>query len=221
MELNITELELEDSNTSFSIPENMFPNLENKIIMNSTIENEGNKKKVQFFNDARPMIQTIPKSESKMVRPQVPIQKQQVSYEDILSKMGMVVENGKLLLINNHQTIQNTKTNKNIQTNKNTQTNKNIQTNKNTHQTNVHLPENQDIPKNSYIYNKFFKKETQQYDQPRRPMSAIELRDMLIMDILQKQRVKQMKSTKLIMPTSNINVSRTGNMNKLFSFSNR
>jgi hypothetical protein len=206
MELNITELELEDSNTSFSIPENMFPNLENKIIMHDIV-NDANKKKVQFFNDAKPMIQFIPKSEAKMVRPQVPIQKQQISYEDILSKMGMVVDNGKLLLINSHQTAQNTKKNKNIQE---------------TQKPDVYLPENQNVPKNSYIYNKYFKNETQQNDQPRRPMSAVELRDMLINDILQKQRIKQMKSTKLIMPTSNINFSRSsGNMNKLFSFSNR
>jgi hypothetical protein len=45
---------------------------------------------------------------------------------------------------------------------------------------------------------------------------------MLIKDIIQKHRVKQMKNTKLIMPTSNINFSRSSaNMNKLFSFSNR
>ena len=150
------------------------------------------------------MIQFIPKTDAKMVRPHVPVPKQQLSYEDIISKMGMVVENGKLHLINNRQTIQNTKTNRNIQ------------------QPDVHVPENQNVPKNSYIYNKYFKKEVQQdYNQPRRPMSAIELRNMLIKDILQKHRVKQMKSTKLIMPTANINVARTGNMNKLFSFSNR
>ena len=204
MELNITELE--DSNTSFSIPENMFPNLENKIIMHDIV-NDANKKKVQFFNDAKPMIQFIPKSEAKMLRPQVPIQKQQISYEDILSKMGMVVDNGKLLLINSRQTAQNTKTNKNIQE---------------TQKPDIYLPENQNVPKNSYIYNKYFKNETEQYAEPRRPMSAVELRDMLINDILQKQRIKQMKSTKLIMPTANIHFARSsGNMNKLFSFSNR
>jgi hypothetical protein len=208
MELNITELENKD--THFSIPENMFPTLENKIIMNENVY-DTNKKKVQFFNDAKPMIQTIPKMNAKVVRPNVPIQKQQISYEDILSKMGMVVENGKLLLINSHQTTQNTKINKNIQTPKNIQ------------KPDVYVPENQNIPNNSYIYNKYFKKEVQQdTNQPRRPMSAIELRNMLINDILQKQRVKQMKSTKLIMPTSNIHFSRnSGNMNKLFSFSNR
>jgi hypothetical protein len=124
MELNITELgDIRDS--QFAIPENMFPNLENKIIMNENINT--NKKTVQFFNDAKPMIQNIPKSEAKVFRPHVPVQKQQISYEDILSKMGMVVDNGKLLLINNRQTMQNTKTNRNIQTNQNIQPNRNIQ----------------------------------------------------------------------------------------------
>jgi hypothetical protein len=205
MELNITELE--DRNTQFVIPENMFPALENKIISNDS----ANKKTVQFFNDAKPMIQIIPKTDAKMVRPHVPVPKQQLSYEDLLSKMGMVVENGKLHLINNRQTVQNTKTNRNIQG-----------PNIHVQEPNIHVPENQNVPKNSYIYNKYFKKESQQnFNQPRRPMSAIELRNMLINDILQKHRVKQMKSTKLIMPTANINVARTGNMNKLFSFSNR
>ena len=204
MELNITELE--DRDTQFVIPENIFPTLENKIISSDNT----NKKKVQFLHDAKPMIQIIPRTDAKMVRPHVPVPKQQLSYEDIISKMGMVVENGKLHLINNRQTIQNTKSNRNIQTNQNIQ------------QPDVHVPENQNVPKNSYIYNKYFKKEVQQdYSQPRRPMSAIELRNMLIKDILQKHRIKQMKSTKLIMPTSNINVARTGNLNKLFSFSNR
>lgn len=208
MELNITELgDIRDS--QFAIPENMFPNLENKIVMNENINT--NKKTVKFFNDAKPMIQTIPKSEAKIVRPHVPVQKQQMSYEDILSKMGMVVENGKLLLINNRQTMQNTKTNKNIQ-----QPKQNIQ------QTPIYVHENPAVPNNSYIYNKYFKNELQENNQPRRPRSAIELRDMLIKDIIQKHRVKQMKNTKLIMPTSNINFSRSSaNMNKLFSFSNR
>jgi hypothetical protein len=216
MELNITELgDIRDS--QFAIPENMFPNLENKIIMNENINT--NKKTVQFFNDAKPMIQTIPKSEAKIVRPHVPVQRQQMSYEDILSKMGMVVDNGKLLLINNRQTMQNTKTNKNIQPK---QTNQNIQPNRNIQPTPIYVHENPAVPNNSYIYNKYFKNEVQQNNQPRRPMSAIELRDMLIKDIIQKHRVKQMKNTKLIMPTSNINFSRSSaNMNKLFSFSNR
>ena len=108
MELNITELE--DRDTQFVIPENIFPTLENKIISSDNAY----KKKVQFLNDAKPMIQFIPKTDAKMVRPHVPVPKPQLSYEDIISKMGMVVENGKLHLINNRQTIQNTKTNQNV-----------------------------------------------------------------------------------------------------------
>ena len=45
---------------------------------------------------------------------------------------------------------------------------------------------------------------------------------MLLQDHLQRQRIKQIKSTKLIMPTSNISMaSNNGNLNKLFNFSKR
>ena len=77
--------------------------------------------------------------------------------------------------------------------------------------------------RNSYIYNKYFNNEpSEQYD-VRRPQSAHEYRDMLIRDILQRHRIKQMKSSKLIMPTSNINFAQggSGNLNKLFTFSQR
>ena len=46
---------------------------------------------------------------------------------------------------------------------------------------------------------------------------------MLIANIIQKYKIKQIKSSKLIMPTSNINFAQgpSGNLNKLFSFSQR
>jgi len=77
---------------------------------------------------------------------------------------------------------------------------------------------------NSYIYNKYFSNEMQNNDiGPRVPKSLTEYRDMLLQDLIQKQRVRQMKSTKLVMPTSNIHFApySSQNMNKLFSFSNR
>ena len=58
----------------------------------------------------------------------------------------------------------------------------------------------------------------------RRPMTKNEYKKMLLEDILQKERIKQIKSKKLVMPTSNINIA-TGNstnlQNKLFTFSKR
>ena len=77
---------------------------------------------------------------------------------------------------------------------------------------------------NSYIYNKYFSNEMQNtVEGPRIPKTLLEYRDMLIQDLIQKQKVKQIKSTKLIMPTTNINFSpySSSNMNKLFNFSNR
>jgi hypothetical protein len=58
---------------------------------------------------------------------------------------------------------------------------------------------------------------------PRVPRNLQEYRNMLLQDLIQKQRVKQMKSTKLIMPTTNIHFAPYSgqNMNKLFAFSNR
>jgi hypothetical protein len=78
---------------------------------------------------------------------------------------------------------------------------------------------------NTYIYNKYF--QNNQYDQDQeqqqRPMTPLEYRDMLIKNIIQKHKIKQMKSTKLVMPNSNINFASgpTSNLNKLFGFSQR
>jgi predicted transcriptional regulator len=77
------------------------------------------------------------------------------------------------------------------------------------------------VPKNSYIYNKYFKEHTHT-QQVQRPLTPLEYRNMLINDILERQKIKQMKSTKLIMPTANINVApHSSSMNKLFHFSQR
>ena len=78
------------------------------------------------------------------------------------------------------------------------------------------------VQQNSYIYNKYFKNESNVEQGVRVPQTLQEYRNMLIQDIIQKQRIKQVKSTKLMMPNSNINFARSsGNLNKLFSFSQR
>jgi hypothetical protein len=77
--------------------------------------------------------------------------------------------------------------------------------------------------KNSYIYQKYFKNEPAEEQDVRRPQSLQEYQNMLISNIIQKHRIKQIKSNKLIMPTSNINFAqgRSGNLNRFFSFSER
>jgi hypothetical protein len=51
----------------------------------------------------------------------------------------------------------------------------------------------------------------------------MEYRRMILNDIIQKRRIRQIKSTKLMLPSSNINFSsrNSGDMNKLFNFSRR
>ena len=81
----------------------------------------------------------------------------------------------------------------------------------------------QQTQENNYIYNKFFKDELQQHDTVRKPRTLQEYKMMVIKDYIQRQKIKQIKSTKLIMPTTNINISGnfTGLQNKLFNFSKR
>jgi hypothetical protein len=80
-----------------------------------------------------------------------------------------------------------------------------------------------DPAQNSYIFNKYFKNEATTSPSVRTPQTIQEYRDMLILNIIQKHKVRQIKSTRLVMPTENINIaqSRSGNLNRLFSFSQR
>ena len=83
------------------------------------------------------------------------------------------------------------------------------------------------IPANSYIYNKYFKDDFKPEPTVIKPKTLAEYKQLLILDLLEKQRqrqrIRQIKSTKLIMPTSNINFSggQTGNLDKLFNFQKR
>jgi hypothetical protein len=213
MELNISEKN--DGNMLYDqIPENIQIPVNNPI----KVTKKGNKVR---FNSNIPETNTTNINETntksvqkKMIRPQVPAKKPQVSYDDILSKMGMFVADGQLHLLDNQPL--------KVQEQIKQQINQSQQINQNqTNQTN----QNQQINpgQNSYIYNKYFSNEMQNVDLVRRPKTVLEYRNMLIQDIIQKQKGKQIKSTKLIMPTSNIHFApySAGNMNKLFAFSNR
>jgi len=205
MQLDITELD--NSQLEYEkIPENTIP-VPIKVI----------KKGVHFANNTvfSPRHQLIPKVNEKNPKPQPHPQKPKISYEDILSKMGMLVSDGKLHLIDrNTLTLQQQQIlNSHSQQPQYQQPQSLYQ--QSTNDTN--------IPKNSYIYNKYFKYEVKPQNNLRRPSSLHEYRMMLVDDYIQKHRIKQMKSTKLVMPTSNINIAaeHTGNLNKLFSFSKR
>ena len=198
MELNISEL---NDNMYDQIPENKPIKIikkDNKVHFNSNIN------------------ETVTNTKSvlkKMVRPHVPEKKPQVSYDDILSKMGMFVADGQLHLLDNQPL--------KVQEQIKQQINQN---HSQIHSQSQGEPSGLGNAQNSYIYNKYFSNEMQNVDNgPRIPKTLLEYRNMLIQDIIQKQKAKQIKSTKLIMPTSNINFASysSGNMNKLFNFSNR
>jgi len=221
MELKIEELEPDLNGNYYN--ENMYDqipeNVPVKVIKkNNTVQFANTNNTINTNNSYKSV-------DKKMVRPHVPEPKPQISYDEILKKMGMFVANGQLHLLDNQpkqiqeQIKQQYINSKSINNNNN---------NKTYSQQEIDPPlQNQPPlninPQNSYIYNKYFSEETRDTPNVRVPKNLIEYRNMLIHDILQKQKIKQIKSTKLIMPNSNINIAprSTQNLNKLFSYSNR
>lgn len=210
MELHITEIDNLQTNYE-QIPENMPPKASapkiNVVKQNNKVRfvdqpNIPSQIPSQIPNQNIKPYMSGPKA--KMVRPTVPPTKPQISYDDILNKLGMFVANGKLHLLDGQQ-----------------QPPLNRAEVPKPHVSNPNPNPNQ----NTYIYNKYF--QNNQYDQDQwqeqRPMTPLEYRDMLIKNIIQKHKIKQMKSTKLVMPNSNINFASgpTSNLNKLFGFSQR
>lgn len=77
------------------------------------------------------------------------------------------------------------------------------------------------VPQYSYIHNKYFKN----YLEPVQPLvtfnNPIEYRNYLIKQIIDKAKIKQIKSTKIINYTTSINTNIYSDQNKLFDFSKR
>ena len=122
--------------------------------------------------------------------------KPKVSYDDILSSLNMVVNNGVLQFA------------KPIQ-----------QTQKSQQKKQVTISDN-------YITNKYFKDYKDQSQEPRVPLTKEEYRQMLIQDYIKRQqaqrRISQIKSRRLLFDTQHINIAPSQNqmprdMNKLFS----
>lgn len=195
MELNVSEL---DDNMYDQIPENIPVKITKKD------------SRVRFAEKPSGPTSVTKSVVKKVTRPQVVEQKPKMSYDDILSKMGMFVAEGQLHLLDNQpikvqeQLQQQYSQQKYVEPQQQQQYFEPIQ--------------------NSYIHNKYFSNENQGLDVgPRVPKTLLEYRNMLVQDIIQRQKIKHMKSTKLVMPTSNINFApySSQNMNRLFSFSNR
>ena len=166
MQFNISELDdeiynMEDNSIYYNnqqlqssfeqIPENTVPI---KVI----------KKSVHFEEPLRPTHQAIPRVNAKIVRPQTPVEKPKISYEDILSKMGMFVSDGKLHLVDRNSV--------SFQDQEQNQVPKN-QVPKN------QVPKNQ-VPQNSYIHNKYFKNELQPQNTIARPKTPQEYKKMIL-----------------------------------------
>jgi DNA-directed RNA polymerase alpha subunit len=161
------------------------------------------------------------------------------TYDQILSKMGMYVENGKLTVVDNTKKV--SFANTNINANKNNrndclvnkectkikcarlqQSIKQQQSIINPN-TNPNTNPNPNPNQNSYIYNKYFKNQ-QNIDSDLKetiPLTKEQLIQKLLQNKIQRERIKQIKSTKLIMPTENIHFAPEQNFNRLFGFSQR
>lgn len=205
MELHISEID--NSQNYEQIPENMPPKI-NVVKRASKVNFEDDQSQNQFQTPNQNIKPFVSGVKARMVRPNVPPPKPKISYDDILNKMGMFVAEGKLHLLDGQSPKQSLTSQE--------KTPRHSSTNNNS------FVEEPNPNQNSYIYNKYFQNNNYQ-PEPQRPLTPLEYRDMLIRDILQKQKIKQMKSTKLVMPNSNINFAPgpTANLNKLFGFSQR
>jgi hypothetical protein len=212
MEININELEELEQNYDYDYdydyndfyPE--IPSTNNLGLKTETVLEEPKinvvKKAVRFDENINPML----KQNKRPIVNQK--QKPQISYEDILSKMGMFVTNGKLHLVDNTQKQEQVPIQQRQRQIPKQQTQNN------------YVPE-QITPQNSYIYNKYFKDELTN-SLPRRPQTASEYKQMLINQIIQQKisKIRQTNYKKLVIHNSNINVAdgRGGQLNKLFRF---
>ena len=203
-EMDTTEMDTTEMDTTDyeQIPENM-------PIKNSVPKiNVKKQNRVTFIDQEQEQKQNqnikpyLSGPKAKITRPTMPPPKPQISYDDILNKMGMFVANGKLHLLDE----QNLKPQQKPEP-----------------KTYIPNPQGSAPQQNSYIYNKYFQNSAYNQNIEERPLTPLEYRNKLINDIIQKQKIRQMKSTKLIMPNSNINFAQgpRGNLNKLFGFSQR
>jgi hypothetical protein len=217
MELNFSEISSNsnlDNDNSHSLKYDF-----NNLNLKKEIKNEVINKQVTFntYNTY-----WDPKPEYEKVEPK----KNNVSYDDILNSMNMVVINGRLHFVPNNK-FQNTQMTPQQSTIQNQ--NKSIRQNVNQ---NVNQNINQNGNQNSYIFDKYFKNYQQEQaanEIPKVPLTPDEIKRNIILhrlkQIEERKRIEQIKPKKLLFNTSNINISQQGNnppnLNKLFRFSNR
>ena len=110
----------------------------------------------------------------------------QLTYEDLLAKMNMVVHNGGLY-VNSNSSIVSHGSNKRIN-----------QVVKETHKyNNVEIPENVSF-ENNYIYNKYFKNNNNNNVEIQKPKTINDYKAFLLQKILNKRRLELIKSKKMM-----------------------
>lgn len=218
MELNFTEIN--KINTDINSNNNFKYNS-----LNNDTKNEIINKKVSFNTNNTYSTYWDPKPEYEKIEPT----KNQVSYDDILNSMNMVLINGRLHFVpSNKSNIQQNQQYNQIQ-NINNKNNHNQNNQNYNHNQNDFNNKNNKTNNNSYIYNKYFKnfqEEEVQNDVPQEPLTPEEIKRNIIINRLkqieQRKRIEQIKSKKLLFDTSNINISHQNNnppnLNKLFRF---
>lgn len=148
----------------------------------------------------KPMQQAIPRVYAKQTRyPIQQVKNPPITYGDIMTKMGLFVVNGELHMLKDG---------------------KNGSVPPPQEGANV---DHQESHQHSYIHNKYFSKVAEPKYEPQVPRTAAELRDMLIGNIVQKHRIRHIKSTKMpLLSGGGHYISGNivpGDMNKLFAFS--
>ena len=213
MELNFSEI---SSNSNLDNDNNNSLKYDfNNLNLKKDIKNEVINKQVTFntYNTY-----WDPKPEYEKIEPK----KNNVSYNDILNSMNMVVINGRLHFVPNNKF-------QNIQTNPQKST---IQNQNKSQRQNVNQNVNQNGSQNSYIFDKYFKNYQQEQAEneiPKVPLTPDKIKRNIILhrlkQIEERKRIEQIKPKKLLFNTSNINISHQSNnpqnLNKLFRFSNR
>ena len=169
-------------------------------------------------------IKTLPKMYTKRQRIVQQPQEKKLSYDDILNNMGMFVdkEEEEVYLLPKQQTNNNSNNVVSLEQNKTPISNKPIVINNNNNNNSNNEVINNNINRNSYIYNKYFKNELNtDVGEVRKPKTMEEYKLMLLQDLLQKQRIRQIKSRQIQIPTSNIAFSdRPNDLNRLFKYKN-
>lgn len=177
-----------------------FDELENPV--NSPPSTIHDMNYINYWSNANPSI-----SESSNQK------KPKISYDDILSSLNMVVNNGVLQFAKASQQ-------SHIKSEQ-------VPTQQKKQQVIIKTPSNiqPEYQENNYITNKYFKDYKKQtiIEEPQIPMTKEEYKQMLIKDYINRQqaqrRISQIKSRKLLFNTQNINISpiqMPRDMNKLF-----